>query len=259
MPPLRVCLTCLSLLGGGIASTSSARAHINLIVPEPRVPGRPDSALSRGPCGQTEDRRLPENLSVFQPGQTIEVIAEVYVQHVSYFRISFDADGDDSFSARPTLPADPAADDPTLLPADDGETILAIIEDHTGNIDRIEQQVTLPNVLCDNCTLQLIQFTYGLPLDRATYHQCADLVLEGPPAAPRDEPAPGAAASAVDPDADGQSGCSLRTSRTGVARRAMPWLWLWLAIALRRQRGRQRFDRQVVPLPASPERSHDAV
>jgi hypothetical protein len=182
-----------------------ALAHIDLVSPVPRAPGAPDTNLSRGPCGQRDNGRLADEVATFRPGQTIDVVWDVYVQHVSYFRIAFDADGDDSFSARPPAPSDPAADDPTALPAGEGETILAYIEDRMGDIDHVEQQVTLPNVTCDSCTLQVIQFTYGLPIDRATYHQCADLVLSGPLSGDAEaseadpDVAPGAAVSSGSP------------------------------------------------------------
>jgi hypothetical protein len=229
----RICLTLL----GGIASTSPVRAHIDLQVPEPRSPGRPGTTLPQGPCGQRVNERRADTVNVFQPGQTIDVVWEAYVQHVSYFRIAFDADGDDSFSSRPTMPSDPAADDPTRLPANEGETILAYVEDRTGDIERVEERVTLPNVACENCTLQLIQFTYGLPIDNATYHQCADLVLEGPPAA-GETPGSSATTPSVDPDADRSSGCSFGPPQATPAW-LLPWLCLGMAVLRRRQRGRR--------------------
>jgi hypothetical protein len=180
MPCPRIAFSFAIALSGSLFCATPALAHIDLISPVPRAPGTPDTNLSQGPCGQRDNGRLAEKVATFRPGQTIDVVWDVYVQHVSYFRIAFDADGDDSFSARPSTPSDPAADDPTALAAGEGETILAYIEDRTGEIDHVEQQVTLPNVTCDNCTLQVIQFTYGLPIARATYHQCADLVLSGP-------------------------------------------------------------------------------
>jgi hypothetical protein len=204
------------VLGGCLLATPSAQAHIDLLSPAPRVHGIPDSTLSRGPCGQRDDGRLPDRVSVFSPGQSIEVVWDVYVQHVSYFRIAFDAEGADSFSTRTSLPADAAADEPTLLAPAEGETILAYIEDHTGDIDHVEQQVTLPDVACDQCTLQVTQFTYGLPLRDATYYQCADLVLAGPSAGGGVEAqgAEGASRGApgldpLTPDTGGAGGCAL--------------------------------------------------
>lgn len=240
-----------------------ARAHINLLEPAPRAPGRPDTQLSLGPCGQRENERREDGVTVLRPGQSLDLTWEVYVQHASYFRIAFDADGDDSFSARPTMPPDPAADDPTTLPPGEGELILDYILDPTGSIDRVERRVTLPDVECERCTLQVIQFTYGLPIARATYHQCVDLVLDA--SAPVIDPGstdPGSIDSgsgdregddgqgpALDSEgsADTASGCSLSRSAApggagsrGALPRGATLLACAAALALARRRTRRR-------------------
>jgi hypothetical protein len=229
----RLVLAVLVLLGGGIGSPSSARAHIDLIAPTARVSGKPDTTLGVRPCGERDEERAEDKVSVFRPGETIDVVWDVYVQHVSYFRIAFDADGDDSFSARASLPSDPASDDPTLLPAGDGETILAYVVDRDGDIDHVEQRVTLPNVSCERCTLQLIQFNYGLPIRDATYHQCADLVLEGLPVVASEAPEGDANDMAV---AEDQRGCALRDAGVGQRRMAIAWLAVSLVAGWQRRR-----------------------
>jgi hypothetical protein len=218
-------------------------AHIDLEAPPPRAAGRPDSNLGERPCGQRQNARRQDLLSEFRPGEVIDVLVDVYVQHPSYFRFAFDVDGDDSFSVRASLPRDPASDDPTTLAAGEGELILGYVEDPTGDVERIEQRLTLPNVQCDNCTLQLTQFIYGLPLADATYHQCADIVLSGPLAAPTVDAADvagsdaGGAMSGVD---GGSGGCTLsqgvRPERTNGARTASLGGLLLLATAWLRQR-----------------------
>jgi hypothetical protein len=173
-----------ALACGGLLWSSSSFAHIDLLSPPPRQGGAPDSNLNEGPCGQRNPGRVSEPVSVFRPGQTITVAWDVYVRHSSYFRLSFDPDGDDSFSQRRSAPADPARDDPTELPPGEGELILDYVMDQPGEVAHVELPVTLPAEPCDNCTLQLIQFTYNLPIDDATYYQCADLTLEGEPVEP---------------------------------------------------------------------------
>jgi hypothetical protein len=148
-----------SLLAGAAFASPLARAHINLLEPAARVPGRPDSMLLLGPCGQRQNERREDRASTFRAGQSIDMVWDVYVQHVSYFRIAFDPDGDDSFSTRPSAPSDASADDPTLLEPGEGEIILDYILDPTGDVDRVEHRVTLPDMPCDRCTLQLTQFT----------------------------------------------------------------------------------------------------
>jgi len=216
-----------ALLMSVALATPAAHAHIDLLEPPARVSGRPDSMLLRGPCGQRQNERDEERVSVFRAGQSIDVVWDAYVQHVSYFRIAFDPDGDDSFSTRPSSPRDASADDPTLLPAGGGEIILDYVLDPTGDVEHVERSVTLPDIECERCTLQLTQFTYGLPLDDAIYYQCADLVLE-----PGEDDGAGPASAAVDAGAvnagEGSSGCSIaatsgvRPSSSGA--RGVGWL-----------------------------------
>lgn len=217
-------------------------AHIDLKSPAARAPGRPDSSLGERPCGQRQNARRADRVHVFRPGESIDVLADVYVQHPGYFRFAFDIDGDDSFSARPIAPSDPASDDPTALPAGEGELILGYIEDPAGELEQIEQRLTLPNVECEECTLQLTQFIYGLPLADATYYQCADIVLTGPPASPAlDE---GGSGGTREP---GGEGCSLsREAAGGSARSLGASLGGFLALALvwrRRRPDRERSPR----------------
>lgn len=222
-----------------------ALAHINLLEPAARVPGAPDTTLSLGPCGQRENERSDDGAQVFRRGQSIDVVWEVYVQHVSYFRIAFDPDGDDSFSVRRSLPSDPDTDDPTQLPASEGEIILDYIEDRTGDIGRVERRVTLPDVECERCTLQVTQFTYGLPIDDATYYQCADLVLTGADDGDLGSDAGESDGVGSDPaEADGSASCSFSAAAARAPAAPAAWAWLtplvgWLALRARRSRAQR--------------------
>lgn len=121
------------------------------------------------PCGGSCDSRS-DRVSVFEPGETITVRWDETINHPGHYRIAFDDDGSDDF-------ADPAdfddIQDPPVLPV-----LLDGIADKNGGI--YEVQVTLPDVECENCTLQLIQMmtekgpTYG---DNDLYYRCADLAL----------------------------------------------------------------------------------
>jgi hypothetical protein len=193
-------------LCGSLALGAPSAAHIDLLSPPPRVGGAPDSNLDESPCGQRVNARTGDKLSVFRPGQSIVVAWDVYVQHPSYFRLAFDVTGDDSFSERSSLPADPELDQPSQLPPGPGELILAYVEDPDGQRDYVEQRVTLPAQPCSDCTLQLTQFVYDLPLRDATYYQCADIVLEGEPVEPEDA---GATGSGAAPDGAAQPGNEL--------------------------------------------------
>jgi len=201
-------------LASGWLVAPPAHAHINLLEPVVRVPGFPESTLARGPCGQDPNERIEDRVNVFRPGESIELAFEVYVQHPGYFRISFDPEGDDSFSTRPSAPSDASTDDPTQLSPGDGEIILDYISNRAGDIDRVERRVTLPDIECDRCTLQVTLFVYGWRLDEALFYQCADLLLddgdgvieglEEPPALDASDPLA----------AHGTTGCSLGAATT---------------------------------------------
>ena len=202
----------LGVLAVVLSIGSASRAHIDLLSPPPRTGGRGNAYLDSAPCGQRDPGRSSDRVSVFRPGETISVSWDAYVQHPSYFRLSFDVDGDDSFSDRASTPADPARDDPSRLPQAEGELILDYVRDPGGELSHVERSIRLPSEPCAECTLQLLQFIYDLPLDEATYYQCVDLVLEG-------EPIPPAPAEPADvPAASTEQGCALRVrSRPGSA------------------------------------------
>ena len=127
------------------------------------------------------------NVSTFAPGQTIEIVFDEYVNHPSHYRIAFDADGDDDFADPVCLMNcdDPRQVDPTWAPDATGSVLMDLLPDGAGGEHRIA--VTLPNVECEQCTLQVIQVMYDKrPYTIGgddNYYQCADLVLRagGPP------------------------------------------------------------------------------
>lgn len=198
--PLTV--ACAALATGLQLLSSSALAHIELQSPMNRYSDIKAGDNKACPCGSgTTNRscRKPEEfadpdrsadrVTTFAPGDTISVRFDEYVGHGGRYRIAFDPDGAslDAFN----------------------ENILLDEPDPSGSVGNLGQkslwefQVTLPNMTCDNCTLQLIQVMDGNtvdevlnPVDRGgTYFQCADIVLANgtpagglAPAAPTDHP-----------------------------------------------------------------------
>lgn len=140
----------------------SARAHLHVTEPASR-----GDALKTGPCGGSEGRGAV--VHTFAPGQTITVRWDEFVDHPGHYRISFDPDGEDDF-------VDPAGfEDVSGGPA----VLLDGIADRSGG-GGYEQEVTLPDVACDNCTLQVIQVMTDKPPygdGNDMYYQCIDLVL----------------------------------------------------------------------------------
>lgn len=160
----------------GLMLASDAAAHIDMIEPPPREVGssrEPNSDLKQGPCGQVTTGRTSK-VSVFEPGETIEVTWRETINHRSYYRIAFDRDGDDAFptfagSGRGAQGIDPREQCPV-----DGQVILAYeLED--GARETRTLRVTLPDVECERCTLQVVQYMFDA--NNPYYFQCADLAL----------------------------------------------------------------------------------
>ncbi len=189
-------------LGGALAGITllaarSGSAHLDLLQPSPRVPGLsadPNANLKEGPCGQEQNGRT-QNVNVFAPGATITVRWREFVNHRGYYRVAFDESGDDGFPTFPGPGASPEGDDPTRSCPVDGRVILGYeLEDGTGGEYSLE--LTLPDVECEDCTLQVIQYMYDT--GRPYYFQCADLALRRAPSDTGAEDAGAADAGAED-------------------------------------------------------------
>jgi hypothetical protein len=159
-----------------LSLTRAALAHIDMVTPLPREQGRgraPNSNLKEGPCGQLENGRT-DKVSVFAPGDTIEVTWRETTNHRSYYRVAFDVDGDDAFPTFAGSGIGAQGIDPSGPCPVDGQVVLAYdMADNAGGSYTL--QVRLPDVECERCTLQVVQFMY----DTMTpyYFQCADLAL----------------------------------------------------------------------------------
>src|SRR5664279_2081580 len=155
---------------------SGAWAHISLDAPPSRyfdpstqVSLQDSAHLKNAPCGAVGSTRAtdPALITTFQPGQTITVHWHETVAHPGFFRIAFSADGT-TFPAASVTPQTVA---PPLLV--DG---IAKISGQTS----YTYDVTLPNVTCDQCAIQVLQFMsdhYAAMDNSYFYYQCADLIL----------------------------------------------------------------------------------
>ncbi len=204
---------------------ATAAAHISLTSPVVRTA---DQKI--GPCGAAGSVR-GTNVTVLEPGAMLEVRWTEPINHPSHYRISFDIDGQDF-----TVPND-------FMDFTQTENVVAEnIPDGTGPFS---QMIQLPNMECENCTLQLIQMMY----DKAPYgdgndiyFQCADIALRvggGPPPGPdggTGNPGNGDAGIGGEPDGTISGGCAAAGQRADS-------LWIVLAFgamgsALARRRRR---------------------
>ena len=214
---------------GAIASLGApavAAAHISLEQGGTHLSRYGDAELKAAPCGRLNGARGTRPYS-YEPGQTIAVSLVETLSHPGYFRIAFQASGDDEFEDPASiLPVDPARACPTgpgdRCGASDffntPNVLLDNLDPHLAGASgrKFTWTVTLPDVECDRCTLQIIQVmeddgahgpydpTPGVGIEDV-YHQCIDLVLRR-----------GASAS------PGGGGCATSGSHAGVA---------WIALA----------------------------
>lgn len=221
---------------------SLASAHIELLEPASRYPSTGNKSC---PCGEGDSNRRcevpaeessdpnrstdPAKVTTFEAGSTITVRFDEYIGHSGRFRVAFDAEGADL--------------------ADFNDRVLVDVADPADGQGMREIEVTLPDMSCENCTLQLIQAMHGDtenpvadPAPLSTYYACADIVLVpkgslgGGTADPDDEERTTDAGTFVRAElGNDEGGCSL----VPVARRGGAWALLLLGLgALVRRRGR---------------------
>ena len=143
-----------------------AHAHINLLSPTPRT-----TMQKQGPCGAGPDDPRGPTVATFKPGEKIMVSFDEFVNHPGHFRIAFDDDGQDIF-------VDPKGFDD--VGGGPGVLIDGIPDTKAGGVSMVE--VTLPDIECDNCVLQVIQVMSDKPPygdGNDMYYQCADIALMG--------------------------------------------------------------------------------
>jgi MYXO-CTERM domain-containing protein len=160
--------------------SSSAAAHIELVDPLPRyaLPGNKSCPCGDGDSNRTcrvtaaesTDPNRSTNVRTFEAGSTITVVAEEYIDHAGRMRVAFDPDGADLSDFNDNILMDVADPSEAGLSATDPRVW--------------EFQVQLPNMTCDNCTLQVVQVMNGIttaavmdPAPLSTYYTCADIRL----------------------------------------------------------------------------------
>ena len=189
---------------------STARAHIELRDPPARYEiTNFDTGIKSCPCGlgssnrtcnlavDSSDPDRSTRVSRFEAGSTITLVFDEFVDHAGRFRVAFDPDGADM--------------------ADFNANVLEDVPDPAGTGGQTwEIQVTLPNMTCENCPLQLVQAMevdvdtpIADPAPISSYYSCVDLQLVAPGTlgtpeeAPAEEP-PGEAQPGEEPPSDQQ-------------------------------------------------------
>jgi hypothetical protein len=183
-----------------------ASAHFKLLEPASWIEeGANGDPQKLGPCGGTSANAAkgkaanpgtPTNaVTKVQGGQKLHIKVQETVYHPGHYRIAL------AVNSRAELPADPIA---VTRDSEKGpQSVSAPIEtapkppiladglfQHTSKqADPWETDVTLPNISCTKCTLQIIQFMaeHGRNADGDfSYHHCADLQITADPTKPVD-------------------------------------------------------------------------
>jgi len=174
-------------------NAAPALAHIDVDMGgshKSRVAGGYD--IKAPPCGVADAPR-GTNVYKYKPGATINIKVLENIPHPSYFRVSFDDDGDDDFVI-PTGTAGEHGDcggnehcGPGKEDFCSNDTVLLDNLDlhPSGPSKTYTWSITLPDVECTNCTLQIIQMMndfapFHTPAeypDADIYYHCIDLEL----------------------------------------------------------------------------------
>ena len=209
-----------------LCTPAVAAAHIQLTNPLPRT-----LELKQPNCGLTGSVRSA-NPTVYPPGATITVTWKETINHPGHYRISFDQAGEDF-----TIPLSF-----TDLTQTENVLIDNIADSAIAN-DTYNVEITLPDIECETCTIQVIQMMTDKPPygdGNDIYFQCADLALRAgaplpPDAGPDDNPAnPDAGIDDDPPDSfgDATGGCS---TSGGGASAGMAALALAVVLSWRRR------------------------
>lgn len=172
--PSFACAAAVALFSFGAA------AHIELVEPSPRypLPGNKSCPCGDGPsnrrcmvsAAESTDPARSTNVRTYEAGSTITVVADEYIDHAGRMRVAFDPDGADLSDFNDNILLD--------VP-DPGEAGLSMQNPRVW-----ELEIQLPDMTCDNCTLQVIQAMHGDtvnpvmdPAPLSTYYTCADIRL----------------------------------------------------------------------------------
>lgn len=194
-------------LGSVIAIATPAAALAHFILLEPAswlVANRLGDSQKLGPCGGTSaDPGTPTGVvGQARGGDMLKVRVQETIFHPGHYRVAL------AVKSRDELPADPetvtrdtprgpwsvsAKIDPNPAPPVLADGLFVHTEKPAaGQI--FEADVKLPNINCEKCTVQVIQWMaeHGYNKDGGyTYHHCADVKITANPALPIDRRWPG--------------------------------------------------------------------
>jgi len=149
-----------------LLAPTTAAAHIEI---SSHITRHGKNQQKVGPCGAEDEGGPGDNIYVYEPGETVAIAWHEFVDHPGHYRVSFAEAGDDEF-------VDPATADERYS----NDAVLLDGIDDVDGVDAYEVEVTLPQVECDACTIQIVQVMtdkapYGDGND--LYYHCVDVQL----------------------------------------------------------------------------------
>lgn len=176
-----------------VALEPQATAHFKLLEPaswlQEAANGDPQKMA---PCGGTSaDPGKPSgSVTTLQGGQILHIKIQETVFHPGFYRIAL------AVNSRDELPKDPEVT--TELSPKGLRSVSAVIQyppqppvladglfQHDSKFDKEQEtDITIPNINCAKCTLQVIEFMAGHSLNKDggyTYHHCAVLQIRADP------------------------------------------------------------------------------
>ncbi len=209
------CLTIFAI--SSFALANSADAHLQVTSQQSRY----GTSQKAGPCGLADGERTTDKVYIAKPGTQFTLVWEETVDHnPAFYRINFDLDGVDDFVDPHIVNA--AVCDAVDEPANAVDVCFDrnnigpyMINDIPDDAAAVQNMLyTLPDVECDNCTLQVVQvmldkYPFVTP-GNDLYYQCVDIILanDGPDVLTLVEPpaAPDAGPTPSNPDAGPTTG-----------------------------------------------------
>lgn len=150
-----------------LLAPSFAFAHARLKASNNIVIRSNNAGIKTGPCGGVARAAIPADLV---GGQKVTVNWEETIQHPGRYEFYFSESGDTNFKLLATVVD--TQDDSATLP-------------HQYSVE-----LTMPDISCTACTLQMIQVMTENPANPRNYYSCADIKLTSTTPVPPVPPTP---------------------------------------------------------------------
>jgi MYXO-CTERM domain-containing protein len=175
----------IAALGATLGASATARAHFVLTSPaaayEQSALGDPQKAP---PCGDDGSAVATGMVTAFQAGETITITIDETIYHPGHYRIAIAENDPSELPEEPpvTPGSTPCGSAPIMEPP-----VYPVLADgvflHDAPFGEPQSiDITLPDISCTNCTLQVIQFMTQHGLNDpggCFYHHCATISIEG--------------------------------------------------------------------------------